>query len=367
MGLPERIVATIGEALAMKSKKPVTVVDIASMTGLSASTVSAVLGGRHVERRISPRSVQKVMAAARRLGYVPDIAARRLRSQREKRRQVDIGIITTFEAPVLLVTQALHALRDLVDNPAMPATETYIVGIEMFHAGRLRELPGFVDGNRFNGVIITNTTPADDEFLAATPLPFPAVMLGRSVPGYCCVSEQPHLLGAEAARILRAAGRQRLAVLCPEILTQATAGRLSAFLDEAARVTGRPPDKIVSGSLDEEGGCHAMAGYLSAGGRCDGLFAVTDSLAVGAYPAIWRAGRRIPEDVAVVGVGDHEAGPYLIPPLTTFRTAQDELNRLAAEMLLGLLHGKKARSLPIKIPLTVCLRESTGHCGDFPT
>jgi DNA-binding LacI/PurR family transcriptional regulator len=42
------------------------------------------------------------------------------------------------------------------------------------------------------------------------------------------------------------------------------------------------------------------------------------------------------------------------------------LNRLAAEMLLGLLHGKKARSLPIKIPLTVCLRESTGHGGDFP-
>jgi LacI family transcriptional regulator len=360
-------VAIIFIPLKKKPKKPVTVVDVASKTGLSASTVSAVLSNRHVERRISPRSVQKVMAAARRLGYVPDIAARRLRSQRENRRQVVIGILTTFEAPVLLVSQALHALRDLVDNPELPATETYIVGIEMFHAGKLRELSGFVDGNRFNGVIITNTTPADDEFLTATPLPFPAVMLGRSIPGYCCVSEQPHLLGAEAARILLAAGRKRLAVLCPKLLTQATAGRLSAFLDEAARVTGHPPDKIVSDSLDEEGGCHAMAGYLSAGGQCDGLFSVTDSLAVGAYPSIWRTGRRIPEDIAIVGVGDHEAGPYLIPPLTTFRTAQDELNRLAAETLLGLLNGQKPRSLPIKIPITACLRESTGHRGDFPT
>ncbi len=108
-----------------------------------------------------------------------------------------------------------------------------------------------------------------------------------------------------------------------------------------------------------------MAGYLSSGGQCDGLFSVTDSLAIGAYPAIWPAGRRIPEDIAIVGVGDHEAGPYLIPPLSTFRTAQEELNRLAAKTLLGLLNGQKPRSLPIKIPITACLRESTGHRGEF--
>ena len=345
------------------TNKPVTVKDIALETGMSSSTVSAVLNNRHVERRISAQSVQKVMASARRLGYMPNIAARRLRSNKGERRQVVIGILTSYEAPVLLVSQALHALRDLVDNPALAEKESYIVGIEMFHAGKLKDLPGLIDGKRFNGVIITNTTSADDDFLAGTSVPFPVVMLGRSIPGYCCVSERPRLLGAEAARILESVGRKRLAVLYPKLLTQATEERLHAFFEEGMSATGRFPDRIASEALDEEGGARAMSDYLRAGGDCDGLFTVTDSLAVGAYLAMWRQGKRIPEDIAVVGVGDHEAGPFLIPPLTSFRSAQDELNRVAAEMLLGLLNGIEPGEIPLEIPVTVRLRESTGHGG----
>jgi LacI family transcriptional regulator len=342
-----------------------TVKDIAKKAGVSASTVSAVLNNRQIERRISPSSVEKVLAAARSLGYVPNIAARRLRDQPSGNRQVVIGILTSYEAPVRLVSQTLHALEQRISQ-ADPQGTTYSVIIEIFHAGRLRDLPGFIDGRRFNGAIITNTVAEDDNFLATARLPFPVVLVGRSIPGYPGVNGSPQALGAEAARILESAGRQRLAVLCPRVLTQATERRLSGFFEAAIRQTGSLPDKIVSPNLSASGGCEAMREYLKRGGQCDGLFVVTDALALGAYHSIKRVGRRIPDDIAVVGVGDQENGPFLDPPLTSFSSGQEAMNQQVAAMLISMLSGETVSPYSLDVPLEIRLRESTGHSSRVP-
>ncbi len=346
-----------------RKKGSVTVKDIAKHAGLSPSTVSAVLNNRHVERRISPPSIQKVLSSARVLGYVPNIAARRLRAHDGGNRQVVLTILTSYEAPVLIVSQALHSLQKLIEKESLPDT-TMSVAIEMFHAGRLKELPGLVDGKRFNGAIITNTVAEDDRFLATAHLPFPVVLLGRSIPGYPSVSERPERLGRAAAEILGSIGRRRLAVLCPRLLTQATQGRLAAFVEEGLKQTGKIPERIISEKLDETGGYRAMAAYLKGGGQCDGFFSVTDSLVVGAYHAIRQHGLRIPDDIAAVGVGDNEAGPYLRPPLTSFATAQAAMNDAAARTLMSLIKGESIQDLPKEVPVTTILRESTGHPPD---
>src|SRR4051812_17095195 len=210
--------------MARGKKGTVTVHTIAAYVGMSTSAVSTVLANRHVERRLSVETVERIRQAVRELGYVPNIAGRRLRAHDPDVRQIDLGILTSFEAPLFLISRSLRQLQRMVDARTSPGRR-YSVTIDMFHAGRLREMPGLLNASRFNGVIITNTLPADDAFLAATTLPYAVVVHGRRLPNYCCVLETPGEGGRRAAEILLAAGRRKFVVLMPTLLTQITADR----------------------------------------------------------------------------------------------------------------------------------------------
>ena len=343
-----------------RARSVVTVEDVARETGLSASSVSAVLSGRHVKRRIAPETVERVMAAAKKLHYVPNVTARSLRAKLSGTRQLVLTVMTSYEVPVLLVAQALRALEEVIARRG-DATAKYTVNVEMFHAGRLHQISGLSDGHRCNGAIITNTIDVDDQFLAATKLPFPVVLLGRRIPGYASVSLKSEMLGRKAAEILLENGRRQLAVLQPAMLTQATRSRLSAFITKVEQVVGLPPMMITADSLSERSGCLAMQRVLDFQPRLEGLFAVSDGLAIGAYHAIKKSGRKIPTDVAVVGVGDNPASHYIDPPLTCFENAEGAQHLAAAEMLINLVHGSPPENLIVEVPTTALLRESTGH------
>ncbi|MGH8019706.1 MAG: LacI family DNA-binding transcriptional regulator [Opitutaceae bacterium] len=163
---------------------------IAEHVGLSPATVSTVLANRHAERRIAPATVERVQQAVRKLGYVPNVAARRLRAHNPEVHSAELGILTSFEAPLLLVSRALHEVQKTVDSRS-GRDRQFSVSIDMFHAGRLCEMPGLLNASRFNGVIITNTLPEDDAFLKSITLPYAVVVQGRRVPNYCCVLETP--------------------------------------------------------------------------------------------------------------------------------------------------------------------------------
>lgn len=270
-----------------------------------------------------------------------------------------LSILTSYEAPVFLVTPAPRALENAIARRG--DTTDYTVNIEMFHAGHLERLPGLIIGHRCNGAIISNTVDLDDQFLAATRLPFPVVLLGRRIPGYAGVSVNFEMVGRQAVDILAKAGRRRLAVLLPAVLTQATRTRLAAFVGTAERRLGTPPVMITCENLQERAGYEAMTRFLGGNQECNGVFAVTDSLAIGAYLAIRRSGRRIPEEIAMVGVGDNPASDYIDPPLTSFEFAEEAQNQAAARMLLNLVDGLPLAKATVEIPVTPVLRESTGH------
>ncbi len=339
-------------------KSPVTVRTIAEHVGVSTAAVSTVLANRHEERRLAPATVEKIRAAVRELGYVPNMAGRRLRSQSTGTRHIDLAIFTAFEAPLPLVGQALRALQDAVDARSSEHTR-YAVSIEMFHAGRLHEKPGLLDAHRYHGVIITNTRPPDDEFLATAQLPYPIVVLGRRLPQHCCVLETPGFVGQRAAEVLVEAGCRRPAILHDRLLTQATAERVTAFQRHVQTLLGAPPIDLASEGLHAESAARVVEGFFAAGGECDGLFTVTDGLAMGAYSAIQKTGRRIPDDVAVVGVGDHELAEYFTPPLSTVAGANNAMVAKAVPMLFRLLQGPRNPTREILVVPPVYLRAST--------
>jgi LacI family transcriptional regulator len=340
----------------------VTVRAIADFAGVSISSVSSVLNNRHVERRITVETVEKVRAAAAKLGYLPNISARRLRSGTADKDNVILALVTSAEAPLTLVNYFLFALR----HALMPGNDflegrTCSLMIEMFTAGRLRDLPGLLTGDHFNAAIITNTTVEDDMFLSRTHLPYPVVLVNRVVSGYSSVAEEP-FSGTLAADVLCRAKRNRLAVLHGKPLTVSTQARVDGFVKRVGELLGHPPVEIAAENLSESAARAATDAFLRTGEKIDGLFGVNDGMALGGYHAIKRRGLSIPADIAVVGVGDYDISPFFDPPLTAVGASQQELAENCVAMIARQLAQPGRRHFEqMTIPVKTVLRESTGH------
>ncbi len=338
-------------------KRPVTVHTIAKHVGVSAAAVSTVLANRHEERRLAAATVDRIRQAVRELGYVPNVAARRLRAHDPETHSMDLGILTTFEAPLFLVSRALRAVQRTVDARGAP-DRRFSVSIDMFHAGRLREMPGLLNASRFNGVIITNTLPEDDAFLKSTTLPYAVVVQGRRLPNYCCVLETPGEGGRRAAEIFLRAGRRRPAVLTPTLLTETTADRAAAFCAAVRSATGVEASRIAADGFTAASAAAAVRAHLAAEPRCDGVFAVTDTLALGAGHAIRAAGRAIPRDVGLVGVGDGEQADFFDPPLTTVGPDYDTVVGEIVTLLFNLMNRRRVKPVEVGVAPVVTTRAS---------
>lgn len=343
--------------MARAEKRPVTVHTIAEHVGISPAAVSTVLANRHEERRLAPATVERIRQAVRELGYVPNVAARRLRAHDPDVRHMELGILTSFEAPLFLVSRALREVQRTVDTRSAP-DRRFSVSIDMFHAGRLREMPGLLSASRFNGVIITNTLPEDDAFLKSTTLPYAVVVQGRRLANYCCVLETPGEGGRRAASILLERGCKDIAVLTPSLLTETTADRADSFCTEVLARTGRAPVRVKADGFTPASGSEAVGAHLKVNPKCDGFFAVTDTLALGAYHAIKQAGRRVPQDVAVVGVGDHEHADFFDPPLTCVGPIYDRVVVEVVELLFNLMSRRRVNPTEVFVSPTVKQRVS---------
>jgi LacI family transcriptional regulator len=271
---------------------------------------------------------------------------------------MDLGILTSFEAPLFLVSRTLRQVQQAVDARSAP-DRRFSVSIDMFHAGRLREMPGLLSASRFNGVIISNTLPADDAFLRSTPLPYAVVVQGRRLDNHCCVLETPGEGGRQAAEILLRGGRKRPVVLTPSLLTETTADRAAAFC-AALRAQGiGEPLRVAADGFTPASGAVAVREHLTANPRCDGIFAVTDTLALGAYFALKAAGRRVPADVGVVGVGDHEHADFFDPPLTCVGPSYDRVVEEIVALLFKLMNRSRVQPTAVFVPPEATLRASS--------
>ena len=219
-------------------------------------------------------------------------------------------------------------------------------------------MPGLLNASRFNGLIITNTLPEDDAFLAGTTLPYAVVVLGRRLPNYCCVLDTPGEIGRRAAEILFKRGCRRPVVLTPALLTQSTAERVEAFCTTVRGQTGAEPVRVMAAGFTPTNGADALRAHLGAGRGCDGLYAVTDGLALGAYQAIKDAGRKIPRDIAVVGVGDHEHADFFDPPLTCVGPSNETIVEQIVTQLFDLMNRRRVKPVETFVPPSVVIRAS---------
>jgi LacI family repressor for deo operon, udp, cdd, tsx, nupC, and nupG len=130
-------------------------------------------------------------------------------------------------------------------------------------------------------------------------------------------------------------------------------------LDEAG--VAFDPALILSGHWSSVGG-HTMVRELLArpGSRPTALFCFNDLIAIGALRALYEAGVRVPDDIAVVGFDGISPTAFTTPALTTVEHSRDDLGRLAVETLLGLLDGRESATPDLVLPGRLVVRESCG-------
>ena len=316
-------------------RRMVRIQDIASEVGVSPATVSLVLNNKGNALRISPGVQAAVLEAAQRMGYRPNLSARRLRSSTPE--GLILALLTAREASFSLLHSVFAGAQRYANESPVPLQIT----VESFAQGKLSALAGLTNGMRFNGAIIANSGPEDDAFVVSHDLPMPVILFARHTEGHSCVDATDYASGRMAAELLLKRGRRHLCLIRSGQPTQAREDRCRGFIDVAIASGYPPPLEATAPTFDEQGGYTAITTLLSSKQVFDGIFALFDYIAIGAICALRQAIAR-----------------YVEPPLTTFHMPLVEMAYDAAASLVGILLGELKEPICHTFQTTLVERQS---------
>jgi DNA-binding LacI/PurR family transcriptional regulator len=320
--------------------------DVARRAGVSTMTVSNVINGR--SQRVSEPTRQRVLAVIAELGYQVNMTARNLRMGRTGA----VGLAVPAFAPGYYAQLAqrladrfdAHGLRLVVERTGASRTAE----LDALTAARLSSYDGFV-------LSVVAGDAADLEKLS---IDTPVVLIGeRAVPARFDHVLMDNVMGARmATEFLIRSGARRIALLggasggdesMQELRTQGYQGA------HAASGLAVSDDLIVGCGFAGEDGFVATRGLIDRGIAFDAVFALTDSAAIGALRALVETGRRVPEDVQVIGFDDLDDGRFTVPSLTTVEPGNAEM----ADAICALL-VERIESRPAPVPARVVMPEA---------
>jgi LacI family transcriptional regulator len=327
---------------------------IASELGVSITTVSKVLNNR---QDIGHATRARVLAKVAELGYQPNAVARSLTLRRTHTLGVVIpDLMHSFFVEIVAGLETVASAQGygllLCSSNEDPAKER--AEIDML---RQRQVDGII-------LASVNASGNTDLLQRLGPLGIGLVMIDRDDhPAVKCdrVVTDDVAVGRLAASHLVEQGRQAIAhIMGPPIVhAKRRADGYKAALKKLGVRTRT--EWIVRGGFMEADGYRAMTKLLALTPRIDAVFAANDPSAIGAMKAIWDAGRRIPEDIAIVGAGDIALGDLLRVPLTTVSWSRDEQGKQAAKLLLDRIGPEPSdRFRSVVIPPRLIVRRSSG-------
>ncbi|MGF6822051.1 DNA-binding LacI/PurR family transcriptional regulator [Microbacterium sp. ZKA21] len=301
--------------------------DVARLAGVSIKTVSNVINDYP---HIRPTTREKVELAIAELGYTPNLTARNLRSGRT-------GAIALALPDLSLAYFAELAAQVIHEAEAAGV----VVLVEQTGADRDRELDLLRSPRlKLTDGLIFSPLGMGQEDAAALNVSYPLVLLGERI--FDGPTDHITMRNVEAAKAateyLLKSGRRRIAVVGAhegEIVGSA-ALRLQGYR-EALADAGIPYDDSMVGYTTlwhRANGADSMRELLAGGAEFDAVFGLNDTLALGAMRVLQESGRRVPEDVAVVGFDGLDEAEYSIPSLTTVDPGREWIARTAVTTLL---------------------------------
>jgi LacI family transcriptional regulator len=327
-----------------------TITTVARLANVSVASASRALNGIKTQ----PETLARVTAAAEAVGYVPNAAARSLRSRRTGQvafAMPDVAnpVYTSMVGSIQQVMQD-EGRRLLLHSTGANAEDE----LSLLEDLKQRYVDGLI-------LASLDFTPAHVEAVQNAAVPVTLIGRAPKEAGIDMVRANSRRGAAEAVRHLHSLGRRRIALLNGPEGTVSGSSRRQGYLD-GLRSCGLERDdaliEVASDFMLAPG--REAAEKLLARTRPDAIFCANDLLALGTLGALRDAALDVPRDVAVVGMDDTSLAAVSWPPLTSVDLGSHERARLAAELLLKRIARPGRRASSVGVEPRLVIRESCG-------
>jgi len=303
-----------------------TLEDVGRYCGVSRSTVSRVINASPL---VNEKTRRKVLDAIEKLGYAPNFVAQSLMTNRTETIAVALPDITGGVYPEILAGMDEEAGR-----LGYHVLVVFVGGTRP----EAKTVEKLIRQRRADAVVCMATAVSEKVIRDLMEDNVPLVRLAGpaippSVPGVAADNRG----GARAAvRLLHERGCRRILHLRGPESNYDAAERAQGYLDALEELGMAEDDAlIVDGAFAREGGRRAIREIISADVHIDGVFAANDEMALGAAQELVAAGRRIPDDVSIIGFDDIDTARFA--GLSSVRVELREVGRTAARLALGML------------------------------
>jgi LacI family transcriptional regulator len=337
-------------------RRRATIDDVAKLADVHKATVSRALNAR-TEHHVGRETVARVRAAAEKLGYVPNAMARGLRTASS----MTIGVILP-DLTNPLFPPMVRGIEDFLQPRGYTALLANTDDHEATELSATRSLLA----RRVDGLIVASGHSDFGALAEARESGVPVVLLNRDAgslrfplvtgdDAHGIEEAVDHLTGLGHRDILHIAGPPRLST---------SAARRTAFEVACAAVPGMRQRVVEVEALTIDAGYRAMGGLLdSAADRPTAVIAGNDLIALGVLRSLRAHQLDCPGDVSVVGFNDMLFAADFTPPLTTVRVPTLQMGADAARMLLDMIETGEEPTDPLRLPVELVVRSSTGPVG----
>ena len=332
----------------MRTKKRITHKDVAKLAGVSTAVVSYVINNG--PRPTSPEVRERVIQAIRALDYHPNAIARGLRARRTN----TIGFIANDYSPlkVFLSPYSAQILTGLTAE--LKAHNNYLLVHPMVIGQDTGDVELLLRSGRLDGVVVrlVQDPPETDALLdviARTHVPCVCIERpGAPRFGFSSVTYDDRRGAYEATSYLITQGHRRIGHLCGDLRYSTARARLDGYRRALEAHGIAVDDDLIYGADWSPATARAGVAHLLALPQPPtAIFAASDNFAFNIIEELRTRGRRVPDDIAVIGFDDIEMASEIAPPLTTVRIPLLEIGQRAADLLLKTINAEPNELSPL--------------------
>lgn len=329
--------------------------DVAAAAGVSMATASRAL---RQPQLVADATRQRVDAAVRQLGYIRDAAAGNLASGRTGQIAV---VVPSFGTTAFMST--INGVSDYI----LPLGFQLVLSDTKLSGDNEAKLIASLLSSRVDAMVLTDVvqSKAARAMLEAARIPVVETWSLSTRPIDMNVGFDNRAAGRAATQHLVDQGRRRLGMICGSLAQNKRArDRRQGFLD-AVRLNGFDAAPIVElpHPFHWADSAHALAALVARRPDLDGVFCSGDTFAAGALFGAQRRGWKVPEQIALVGLGDLELNEHVVPSISTVQVPGAEIGRISAEMVVRRLRGEVLTTKRVNTGFTLVARASTADAS----
>jgi LacI family gluconate utilization system Gnt-I transcriptional repressor len=342
----------IAETARSRIRAPSRMQDVARLAGVSVITVSRVL---REPDKVAEDTRARVLAAIETIGYVPNLVARSLKSQRS-------GVIAAVIPSVThsIVAEVVRGMTEVLNREGLHL----LLADSGFSPDEEEALVAAFLARRPDAMYLTGTThtPGTRRMLDAARIPVVETGNLTNAPIDMVVGYSNFAAARAMTRTLIDGGRRTIGYVGQhgrgyiDRVRDRHAGHCEALRDRRMRLRARLQVEV---DLSYRGGAAGLSQLLQQEPRVDAVFCTSDVIAIGVLFECQRRGIRVPDEIAITGMDDQEIASQCVPALTTIRMPRYEMGKRAAELLCRRLAGETIRAKRVDLGFKVVERDTT--------